>query len=233
MEAASAFRPSIPAARPEEVPVVPTPNPWGLPERTHRLLRGWGVASVAVFVGAGSHAVLTGHLPHPLILGLCWSLSGMLCVLLAGLRLPRLSTGLGVLGSQAGLHTLLTLAGHGAAPVGHSAGHASHHGDAGPLLLAASGASADAVHQLSTLMLAVHALAAVLTILAIRRGDAAVAGLLRAVRLGLRRLLTLPGPVPTPAPRPRPLILSCPAVLVSRIRPGTVATRGPPLALPA
>ena len=57
--------------------------------------------------------------------------------------------------------------------------------------------------------------------------------LLRAVRLGLRRLLTLPGPVPTPAPRPRPLILSCPAVLVSRIRPGTVDTRGPPLALPA
>ena len=44
---------------------------------------------------------------------------------------------------------------------------------------------------------------------------------------------TLPGPVPTPAPRPRPLILSCPAVLVSRIRPGTVDTRGPPLALPA
>ena len=45
--------------------------------------------------------------------------------------------------------------------------------------------------------------------------------------------VVLLGPVPTPAPRPRPLILSCPAVLVSRIRPGTVATRGPPLALPA
>lgn len=232
MEAASAFRPSIPAARPEEVPVVPTPNPWGLPERTHRLLRGWGVASVAVFVGAGSHAVLTGHLPHPLILGLCWSLSGMLCVLLAGLRLPRLSTGLGVLGSQAGLHTLLTLAGHGGVGMGAVAAHAGHHG-AAALGSVQPAASADAVHQLSPLMVAVHALAAVLTILAIRRGDAALAGLLRAVRLGLGRLLTLPGPVSAPAPRPRPLILSCPAVLVSRIRPGTVATRGPPLALPA
>lgn len=212
--------------------MVPTPNPWGLPERTHRLLRGWGVASVAVFVGAGFHAGLTGHLPHPLILGLCWSLSGMLCVLLAGLRLPRLSTGLGVLGSQAGLHTLLTLAGHGGIGTGAAATHAGHHGAVALSPVQAAGA-AEAVHQLSPLMVAVHALAGVLTILAIRRGDAALAGLLRAVRLGLRCLLTLPVPVLIPSRRPRPLILRCPAVLVPRIRPGAVATRGPPLMLPA
>lgn len=214
--------------------MVPTPNPWGLPERTHRLLRGWGVASVAVFAGAGSHAVLTGHLPHPLILGLCWSLSGMLCVLLAGLRLPRVSTALGVLGSQAGLHCLLALAGHGTV---HAAGtaaaaHLGHHAlaSAAPT---ASGGGPDAAQGIPPLMLAAHLAAAALTILAIRRGDAALAGLLRAVRLGLGALLAPRRPVPLPSRRPLPVIGRRRRAPRGGRRPGPILTRGPPVLMPA
>lgn len=227
---------------------APAPNPWGLSARAHRLVRGWGVASVATFLGAGSHAAVSGHVPGLALILLCWSLSGLLCVLLGGLRLRQASTAAGVLVSQAVLHGVLALGGgHG----GHDASahlatahlataHAGHLGHGLPAASAAAGGAealhpslSDAASSASPTMLAVHLLAAMATYAAIRRGDTALSGIVGALALAardLRRLLKAPSVLPVPR-LPRGPVLSSVRVLFSRAYPGPVAVRGPPLPL--
>lgn len=87
------------------------------PSRTHHLLRGWALATAALWGGAFSHLVAGGHLPGIAALLVCWALSGLACVALSALlgrcSAPRVFTALGTLASQALLHAVLAASGLG------------------------------------------------------------------------------------------------------------------------
>lgn len=200
--------------------------------RLSLLARGWSVATIATFTGVASHIAAMGHAPGVLLILVCWALSGLLSVLAAGLKGSAVSTAVGVLLTQGVLHTLFAQAGHGVAmqPADGSGsmamGHAAHM-DHGSGTLSATGMSHGA--ELTPAMIATHVAAAVLTYLAIRRGDEAIAILRRAIRIGMRWLAPM---------LPRPILLGssrralpCSAPLRARVRtflPGPISPRGPP-----
>lgn len=173
-----------------------------------------------------------GHAPGIVLILVCWALSGLLSVLAAGLKGSAVSTAVGVLLTQGVLHTLFAQAGHGVVmtPAGGSGSmamdHAAHmsHGSGS---LSATGMSHGA--ELTPAMIATHVVAAVLTYLAIRRGDEALVILRRAIRIGMQWLApVLPRPVLL-GPSPRPLPCSAPLrVRVRTFLPGPMSPRGPP-----
>lgn len=201
------------------------------PTRLSRLVRGWSLASIATFAGVISHVLAMGHVPPPALVAVCWALSGLVCVLVSGIRWSVFSTALSVICSQGILHWLFAQTGHGVVMtqangepmVGHAA-HMSH--GSGSLTASVSGQSTD----LSIGMVMMHLAAALLTYLAIRRGDAALAALSLAVRIGFERVSPLlPKPVAVvPAFRPLP-VAGMVRVLVNKAYPGPVALRGPPV----
>lgn len=207
--------------------------------RWPRVLRGTTTAVVAVLAAAFSHVAAGAPVPGTLGLLLALVLGVPLCVALAGrsLSTPRLVVGVGL--SQLALHVLFGLgvgsAGSGGNPVpatvdggGAAAGEAVGHvhgtlvlqfGDPVTGLVGVDPAGAG--------MTAGHALAAVLTIVAVRRGEAALlqlaalaGGLVTAVGL----LTWRPRPL-GPRLRPSPLPVTTPSATVLR---HTAPRRGPP-----
>ncbi|MBC7442363.1 MAG: hypothetical protein H7311_07555 [Ramlibacter sp.] len=137
--------------------------------RWARFVRGWVTASVAVFVAALSHVAAGGNAPGLLSAGLALAFAGMASVLLAGrgLSLPRLSLSVGL--SQLLLHALFGLGGTSGVTItgGHHHGALTLSADAGaPPLMSAGGLMPD-----STWMWVGHGLAALLTIVALHRGE--------------------------------------------------------------
>lgn len=141
--------------------------------RSTRVLRGASAATIATFVALVSHVSGGGEVPGVLGIAAPWILSVMVCTFLAGrvLSLTRLS--LAVVISQALFHVLFVL---GMAPgASISTGHAHDHGamlDAMATPLTASGTTA-ALAADSTMWFA-HALAAVITVVALYRGERAL-----------------------------------------------------------
>ncbi|TFC91110.1 hypothetical protein [Cryobacterium sp. TMT3-29-2] len=135
--------------------------------RWARFGRGWLTASVAVFVAALSHLAAGGNAPGWLSVGLALAFAGIASVLLAGksLSLPRLSVSVGV--SQLLLHVLFGLGGAS----GVTMTSASHHG----AVTLADGSASPLMHSAGVMpggwMWIAHALAAVVTIAALRRGE--------------------------------------------------------------
>lgn len=140
--------------------------------RWARFVRGWLTASVAIFVAALSHVIAGGNAPGPLSLGLALAFAGIASVLLAGksLSLLRLSVSVGV--SQLLLHVLFGL---GGASTVTMSGAAHRHGaltltlisdTAAPGLVNSTGAMPG-----SSWMWVAHALAAIVTIYALHRGE--------------------------------------------------------------
>lgn len=202
------------------------------PSRSSRLVRGWSLASIATFAGVVSHVLAMGHAPAPSLVAVCWALSGLVCVLLSGIRRSALATALSVVSSQGILHWLFAQAGQGAVmrqADGHAmTGHAGHmmHGS-GTLSASVQAQSASP----SMTMIALHLVAALLTYLAVRRGDAAVAALSLALRMGLLWVApSWPRIRVVPARRPEP-IFRVVGILVHKVYPGPVPLRGPPLSL--
>lgn len=139
--------------------------------RWARFVRGWLTASVAIFVAALSHIAAGGSAPGPLSVGLALAFAGIASVLLAGksLSLLRLSLSVGV--SQLLLHVLFGL---GGASTVTMTGSSHHHGAgltvitdaaAPPLVYAAGGMPG------ASWMWVAHALAAIVTIAALHRGE--------------------------------------------------------------
>ncbi|MGW9550458.1 hypothetical protein ACWG8W_05335 [Citricoccus zhacaiensis] len=194
------------------------PAPRAAPVRgPARLLRGWAAAVVATLWAAGSHTVASvstrsadlpahgyvpDHLhdagPAPIVWILTLALAGPLCTALAGRRLSwwRLASAVGT--SQLLFHWLYSIA---AVPADAGAlsrlrsatGHAHHAGHlgSGPLAGVPGPAVADdALTTLSTAMVLAHVLAAVGTVLVLRRGELLAA---RVAELAVGLVLRSPG----------------------------------------
>lgn len=197
--------------------------------RAIRTLRGGIAAAVAIEVALLSHVLAGGAAPDALLVALTFVVSWIVCLALAGRRLSLVRLALAVGLSQFAFHAAFSLLGTPQAAAASGGAHA-HHAmtmDAAP--------HATAMVAADPLMWAAHALAAVVTIAALYRGE-------RAVRALLEPLVTLVRAVVhvvmvTPA-RPRRLAA---ARIENSVLPGRrwvaepATRRGPPrgILLPA
>lgn len=138
--------------------------------RWARFARGWVTALLAVFVAALSHVAGGGGAPGPLSIALALAFSGMLCVALAGRTLSLLRLTVSVAASQGAFHLLFGLGG------GTSALTMADSPDHGSMAVIVDTATTATMKHGAThgdgWMWAAHAAAAVVTILALRRGEA-------------------------------------------------------------
>ncbi len=167
--------------------------------RGARVWRGWIAASFATSIAAASHALAGGGVPNPLILVFSLAISGLLCLALAGkvLSLTRLS--LGVLFSQGLFHLLFSVTTETVTPeTAPLVPSAMHHGGMMNSQQMLPPAMPEMDHS-SLGMLGAHLVAALLTIVLLRRGEVAMMALLHAIALELRGILRAPLSLP-PAP---------------------------------
>lgn len=199
-------------------------------DRAGRVFRGSIAALLATFVATVSHSSATAHPPAMLGILLGLGIAAPICVLMAGRTHSwwRLSIAVGA--SQALFHSLLSLqlgegagaaGGTGAATGSHLA-HAEHASAATGALL-----STPTAHPAeSPWMWLAHAIAAVITVVALGLGERAVRLLARLVSRAFRALLpgramhAAPG---APAPIPEPVVLLGLTVL------SVMRRRGPPV----
>lgn len=192
--------------------------------RWARFVRGWLTAVVAVLVAALSHVAAGGHAPAPVSIALALAFAGMVSVALAGKKLSLVRLSLSVAFSQILFHLLFGLGG----PAG-SMTVAGHHGSAAVIVGAAS---ASPISPAMGWMWLAHALAAVVTIVALRRGERTFWALVELARTALVAVLIALGIVLPPlravrlgAALHRVFVPFDLAVLLSPMR-----HRGPPLA---
>ncbi|MDJ0337855.1 hypothetical protein [Cryobacterium sp. PH31-O1] len=145
--------------------------------RWARFARGWLTAAVAVFVAALSHVAAGGHTPAPVSIAIALAFSGMVSVALAGknLSLFRLTVSVGF--SQVLFHLVFGLGG--------SAGSMTVAGHHGTTTVTVGAASASPVMFTDGWMLLAHALAGVVTIVALRRGERTFWALVELARTAL------------------------------------------------
>ena len=168
--------------------------------RGARLVRGWLTASVAVFVAAFAHAAAGGSRPGALGTMLALVFSGLVCTFLAGHSLSLFRMSVSVLVSQFLFHVLFGLG--GGTGVALTVVGGSHHGSVtvvpdphtlsgsmelgsmsmgsmplGPTGLGSSGTAIAASGEMDAWMWLAHVGAALVTIVALRHGEAALRGL--------------------------------------------------------
>ncbi len=189
--------------------------------RWARFLRGWTAAAVSVFVALCSHALAGGDIPSPAGVALCLAFAGMACVALAGktLSLPRLAVSVGF--SQLLFHGAFSLL--GSAPATAVPGSMASTMDVHALHLEAA---ADSGMAMPAWMWFAHAIAAVVTIAALRYGERAFWAALALARPFVIRMLAAVARTETP-PR-RGLAGSSPRTLRSRLIISSRSLRGPP-----
>ena len=159
--------------------------------RWARFARGWLTAAVAVLVAALSHLAAGGSAPAPISIAIALAFAVMISVLLSGkqLSLPKLSVSVGF--SQLLFHLLFGLGG-----TAGSMTVAGHHGSTTVVVGAAS--ASPAMHDPGWMWVA-HTLAAVVTIVALRRGERAFWALVELARTALVAVFIALGIVlPTP-----------------------------------
>ncbi|TFC78708.1 hypothetical protein E3T23_11630 [Cryobacterium cheniae] len=201
--------------------------------RWARFGRGWLTASVAVFVAALSHLAAGGNAPGWLSVGLALAFAGIASVFLTGksLSLLRLSLSVGV--SQLLLHFLFGLGGTSSVTMTST----SHHGAvtladaAAPHLMHATTGSLSGAW-----MWVAHALAAVVTIAALYRGEKTFRALLeettnRLIAVLIERLV--PAPVSANAAALRSAFRQVFVPEDLGVLLSSVLRRGPPLRGPA
>ncbi|MFK3679081.1 hypothetical protein ACI2IP_15255 [Microbacterium sp. NPDC090218] len=160
--------------------------------RKPAVVRGFAASSLAIFVALAGHVSGGGQMPGILGILVPWVFSFMLSVLLAGRTLSLIRLGLSVAVSQFLFHTLFVLG--TITPSGVSTPHV--HG--GPLVLPAASGIPEAVTADASMWLG-HALAALLTVVALHRGERLLLALrdlavqlVRWVRRRADRVLVLP-----------------------------------------
>ena len=161
--------------------------------RWARVLRGTLAAAFATFVAAFSHTIAGGEAPAAGALALSFALSMLACTALAGSALSLWRTTLAVGFSQILFHTMFSSLG---TPVNMTLDMSGAGGHTGQLVASASGHAA-ASH--TPLMWAGHATAAVITVIAIRYGEAALLALRTTAKL-LVGVLTTASIAPTHVP---------------------------------
>lgn len=199
---------------------------WGT--RAGRTVRGLIAALVATFVASVSHSTADGA-PAPLIgMVLALLFAAPVCIALAGRRLSwiRLSIAVGL--SQIAFHGLLLVGvGSGSGTVAPALGAHAHGAELANALGSTAVDPGHALH-LQPAMWVAHAIAAVLTVLALGRGEQALRALLDLTGWTLVARLLVAAPVPAHRPVPAPHAL-VPA-LRSLFSLTVVSRRGPPLA---
>lgn len=186
-------------------------------------MRAGTTGAVAAVIAAAAHATGGGAFPPPIMLATCAALALLLCLAAAGRRSTPLRSLVAVGGTQALFHVVFSLTG----PASAHALPGHHHGVAITAMAGGAAATPDAA------MPAAHALAAVLTALAVHRGETALRGLAASLALAFGRVWA-PRPVVTPVDGPaRPAL----AVLGAGSSPsfalvllGALRHRGPPAA---
>lgn len=132
--------------------------------RKPAVVRGFAASSLAIFVALAGHVSGGGEMPGALGILVPWVFSFMICVLLAGRSLSLIRLGLSVAVSQFLFHTLFVLG--TITPSGVAAPHV--HG--APLVLPPTSGIPEAVTADASMWLG-HGLAALLTIVALYRGE--------------------------------------------------------------
>ena len=165
--------------------------------RWARVARGFVAAVISLFVAAFSHILPGGNVPGAVALLACLILSTFVCIALSGKKLSLLRLSTSVVVSQFLFHSIFSLSASipsVAAPA--SLVHSGHMHDQ-LLVLGTSGvASTDGGMWLA------HAVAAVVTIVALRYGELVFWGLFTVARLWIGALfatMTTPRPVEVPA----------------------------------
>jgi hypothetical protein len=204
------------------------------PTRSRRALRAVGASWVATFVALFSHVAGGGAVPGFAGIAVPLALSTLVCLALSGRRTSLVRLSLGVVLSQGAFHALFVLGAGGAASPGAVAdGHAAHAGHAGDHLISLPVADSAAVAS-GPAMWVGHAVAAVLTVLAIRHADvilARLASLRDRVWVTVLPVLALL-PVDEPLRRAaRVVIRTRPFVVLHRLDGDLLALRGPPARL--
>lgn len=182
--------------------------------RHSRALRGTAAAAVATWIAAVSHTLGGGTFPAPALLLVVTALAAPLAVALAGRRLGLVRLTLTVLGTQLLLHVAF------AATAGLDPSIPSGHVHTGALSL--SGGFASLVPDPG--MAVAHAVAALVTVAVLFRGEQG----LRAIAQGVRSVLAR-AVVSLPAPAGGPVFIPS-ALHVPRLArlSVVVSRRGPP-----
>jgi hypothetical protein len=191
--------------------------------RWARFARGWLAATFATLIAAASHSAAGGIPPNLVSIALALAFSGVACILLTGRTLSLLRTSLAVAGSQLAFHLVFSSMG-GAAIAATDPGSAHMHAAAS---LAHSGV---APHHTDPAMWFAHAVAAVLTIAVLRRGEAAFWGMRDAALRFLRTVLPTSPRMPVAISRATvtasPARVFAPRLFILLL--GSLQHRGPP-----
>lgn len=126
---------------------------------------------MAIFAALAGHVSAGGAMPGPLGIAVPWVLSFMVCVLLAGRRLSAVRLTFSVAISQFLFHVLFVLG------TVSSSGVVAPHVHGAPVVLPAITGNADTVVALDATMWVGHAFAALVTIVALHRGERLLLGL--------------------------------------------------------
>jgi hypothetical protein len=189
-----------------------------------RAVRGSAAAGFAVFVAALFHDAAGGGLPSVLAVTLSLAFAVPLCVALAGRRISLWRQAASVGASQLLLHLMFGL--------GSNATGTSLHAPAGHLHLGGhiGVVSGDAMpmHHDTPMMFAAHGAAAVVTLVALWRGERTVQALANFTVLlvtAIARLVVVPVAAPARMPvQTRPVTLASPTLVLGALR-----HRGPPV----
>lgn len=180
-----------------------------------RVVRAGGAAAVATLTAAAAHTLGGGSAPAPWLLAVVTLLAWPLALAIVGSRPSALRTGLAVAAAQALLHAAFAAVGD----VEPALAAAHHHGQI------ALGAAHTGAMPLDLGMLAGHALAAVVTAVAVCHGER----MLRAVARGIRTLFHVAEvPAPPATPRRARVAPSAPLGRRPRLVLSDLSRRGPP-----
>lgn len=168
--------------------------------RWARVARGWIAALVSTFIAVCSHAFAGGGVPGAVGIALCLAFSGVACILLAGTTLSTTRLAVAVTISQFMFHGLFSMM-TDAAPSSIAAAGAAPHLHSGMVVQLASGPVSASGEAMSTSMdlrmWTGHAVAAVITVIALRFGERAFWQLVDETKFTITRLLTQVTPVAT------------------------------------
>jgi hypothetical protein len=202
--------------------------------RWARFARGWVAAAFSTFVAALSHTLGGGATPGALAVIVSLAFAGIVCIGLSGRTLSAWRVSASVVVSQLIFHGLFSLGATGGAlvtapdgPAGEALG--GHQHAAIEFAQGVAGSAGAHGHPAGTMWLA-HAIAALVTVVALRHGEAAFWGLLANARLVLRRIVaraaaTMPPTLLRRSPTSGLLFLPRDLVLVLT----AMRHRGPPL----
>lgn len=159
-----------------------------------RASRGAAIAAFAAFVAALAHTIGGGAAPGPIALLVAVGFATPLAVLVTGSGARLLRTTAAAVIAQASLHLCYAIGGAAPVATGPAADGGRHAGHGASAHLDAMAGAAVVEHG-HTLMPVTHLIAAIVTVAALALVDRVVDAAGRTVRLIVRRLTSIPGPV--------------------------------------